>query len=82
MSKLNILVEYDGEHHFKKIKYHPDEHFSNTLRNDFIKNNYAFENKILLLRIPYTNYDNIEDIITNFIKNNNLNCQENHQLIK
>lgn len=55
---------------------------SNTLRNDFIKNNYAFENKILLLRIPYTNYDNIEDIITNFIKNNNLNCQENHQLIK
>ena len=73
MSKLNILVEYDGEHHFKKI---------NTLRNDFIKNNYAFENKIPLLRIPYTNYDNIEDIITNFIKNNNLNCQENHQLIK
>lgn len=55
---------------------------SNTLRNDFIKNNHAFENKIPLLRIPYTNYDNIEDIITNFIKNNNLNCQENHQLIK
>jgi len=82
LNKLNILIEYDGEHHFKKIKYYHKDNFSNTLRNDFIKNNYASENKIPLLRIPYTENNNIENIIIDFIKNNNVNCQESQVLIK
>ena len=76
ISKYNILIEYDGEHHFKEIKHYPKKHFKCTLRNDSIKNNYAFKNKIPLLRIPYTDYDNIENIIMDFIKNNNKNVKK------
>jgi very-short-patch-repair endonuclease len=79
---LNILIEYDGEHHFKEIGHYSKEHFNNTLRNDIIKNNYALNNKISLLRIPYTDYNNIENIINNFIKNQKSNCQGNQILTK
>ena len=78
---LNILIEYDGEHHFKEIGHYNKEQFKNTLRNDNIKNNYALNNKISLIRIPYTDYNNIEYIIS-LIKNININCQENQVLIK
>ena len=82
LPKYNLLIEYDGEHHFLKIKHYPENHYENTLRNDCIKNEYSIKNKIQLLRIPYTDYNNIEEIIINFLKNNNINCQENHLLTK
>jgi UDP-2,3-diacylglucosamine pyrophosphatase LpxH len=68
ISEYNILIEYDGEHHFKQIKHYYESHFKNTLRNDSIKNNFALKNKIPLLRIPYTEFNKIEDIIMDFIK--------------
>jgi hypothetical protein len=58
-----ILIEYDGEHHFKQINHYHESHFKDTVRNDSIKNNFALKGKIPLLRIAYTEFNKIEDII-------------------
>lgn len=51
----NIVIEYDGEHHFKPIKgWGGEEKFITTQQNDCIKNDYCKLNNITLLRLPYT----------------------------
>ena len=60
--KYNVLIEYDGQHHFEPIKgWGGKEKFKLTKENDEIKNKYCEEKNIRLLRIPYT--DSKEDII-------------------
>ncbi len=54
-NKLIKLIEFDGEQHFKPIKYFGGEdYFEYIKENDTIKNNYCINNNIELLRIPYT----------------------------
>ena len=57
----NCLIEYDGIQHFKpgKSYYDNPEKFAKTQEYDNIKNQYAIENGITLIRIPYTHYENI-----------------------
>ena len=51
----NMVIEYDGEHHFKPIKgWGGEEKFITTQQNDCIKNDYCKLNNITLLRLPYT----------------------------
>ena len=51
----NVIIEYDGEHHFQPVKgWGGEEKFNTTQQNDCIKNNYCAMNKITLLRLPYT----------------------------
>lgn len=58
---LSHIIEVDGQFHFKNF-------FNGVLekqhKNDMIKNNYCFDNNIKLLRIPYTDVDNltVEDL--------------------
>lgn len=69
--KLIGLIEYDGEQHFKPVKFNGiDDERANKLfvknkKRDKIKNDYCKKNNIKLLRIPYWEYENIEKIITN-----------------
>lgn len=68
---LNLIIEYDGEHHFQPVRFggmseeKAIENFIKTKENDEIKNQYCKDNGIDLLRIPYTEKDNIESIIIN-----------------
>jgi len=65
----NILIEYDGELHFKAIEYFGGKKdLIKRKSRDKIKTKFAKNNNIPLLRIPYTQFDNIEEIILNFIK--------------
>ena len=51
----NLIIEYDGEHHFRPIEYWGGkEKFKITQQNDKIKNEYCKLNNITLLRLPYT----------------------------
>lgn len=51
----NVIIEYDGEHHFQPVKgWGGEEKFKSTQQNDCIKNNYCKLNNITLLRFPYT----------------------------
>lgn len=63
--EMTHLIEYDGEQHFKFIPlWHENEQgfFLQQLR-DSIKTNYCKEKNIPLIRIPYTEYDNIPEIL-------------------
>ena len=54
------FIEYDGILHFEQDRYHGWNNAKNwqkTQENDKIKNNYAKEKQIPLIRISYLDYD-------------------------
>ena len=61
-NNLLYLIEYDGIQHIDpKRQFGNNEETIEIIRKrDNIKNNYCFLNKIPLIRIPYTHYDNIQ----------------------
>jgi very-short-patch-repair endonuclease len=59
----NIIIEYDGEHHFKENKYFGIGNLEYITNNDNIKNKYCEDNNIEIIRIPYWDYNNIDDIL-------------------
>lgn len=74
LPQYNLFIEYDGEQHYKPIRYYTqsDEEmkrtFEETKRRDKIKNHYCKEKNINLLRIPYWEKENIETIIINHLQ--------------
>ena len=72
-NKLKCLIEYDGIQHFKPIEYFGgNEYFEYLQLCDKIKNSYCDKNNIILLRINYKNFNNIEKNIEELISNVNL----------
>lgn len=64
---LKIWIEYDGIYHYKEV--YKGDHHEITVIHDNIKNKYAKERNWKLIRIPYWDFDNIEEIL-----NKELNC--------
>ena len=48
---LSYLIEFDGIQHFEKGHFY--NNYERTHKNDLIKNQYCFKNKIPLIRIPF-----------------------------
>jgi len=71
LSDLNLLIEYDGDGHYKAcFGSTPEEkqkNFEDCQRRDKIKDEWARKNNIPLLRIPYWDFDRIEELIDAFI---------------
>lgn len=72
---LKIWIEYDGQQHFRPVDFtgtmsakEVQQLFEYTQQNDQIKNQYAKDNNWTLIRIPYTEYDNIEQILAEYIE--------------
>ena len=61
------LIEYDGQQHYDKNSIFNYEY---THNHDLIKSQWCKDNKIPLIRIPYTRYDNLclEDLLLNSSK--------------
>ena len=58
--KLLGLIEYDGEQHFESVDFFGGEEKLKLQRErDERKNKWCKENNIRLIRIPYTEYDNL-----------------------
>ena len=91
MPKYNLLIELDGEHHREKVTYKTkdmtelekyledikaNERLGNTQYKDKLKDNYAKDNNIPLLRIEYVNgmveLDKWKKLIEDKIKEINL----------
>ena len=55
------IVEYDGEQHFqyRGSGWNTEENFMRTLSNDLVKNQYCIDNNIPIIRIPYTNFNDL-----------------------
>lgn len=63
-----FLLEYDGEFHFKVATFSKDEKkmkdkLIKQQRNDKTKNKYCIDNGIPLIRIPYWEFNNIEELV-------------------
>lgn len=67
---LKMLIEYDGEQHFKPVQFggmsykRAQDNYKRCVHNDIIKNTYCKDNNIELLRIPYTKLDNLENTLS------------------
>ena len=72
LPKNNILIEYDGIQHRKPVKFYgisaetANEKFNKTLQNDKIKNYFAKNNSIKLIRIS-CDVDEINDYLKNYL---------------
>lgn len=70
----SFLVEFDGEQHFKPADFSgrgkewADKSFKSGQLRDNIKTKWAKDNGIPLVRIPYAEFDNIEQIIKDNIE--------------
>jgi very-short-patch-repair endonuclease len=61
---MHICIEYDGKQHFQKTsKYYS----KNLILNDQLKDDYCKRNNIRLLRIKYSDFDNIKKILTRYL---------------
>lgn len=61
-NKLTMFIEFDGEQHYTDLKgiwSKNQETFKQIQKRDEIKNQYAINSKIPLVRIPYWERDNI-----------------------
>lgn len=62
-NKLLYLIEYDGRQHYKYRAEtgHIDskDNYERTVKRDKLKNNWCKVNNIPLIRIPYTQYNNL-----------------------
>jgi len=70
LPKYNLIIEFDGMQHYEPIPWlhgRPDYNFEYQQLKDKIKNEYCIKNNISLLRIKYTDINNIERIITNYL---------------
>lgn len=59
LSEVIRLIEFDGEQHFSNTFNYSEENYQYYLSLDTLKNQYAFEHNIPLVRIPYKERDNI-----------------------
>ena len=62
----NLIVEYDGEQHY--TGWNGKDNLNEIQAKDKFKTEWCEKNQIQLLRIPYYNYENIEDIIKNILE--------------
>jgi hypothetical protein len=63
-SKIDFLVEFDGIFHFEYKKgWIPESKLKKTQYHDKLKNTFCEKNNIKLIRIPYWDFDNIEEIL-------------------
>ena len=61
-----IWIEYDGEFHYRKM--YDDDGYETTKEHDKRKDEYAKKNGWKLIRIPYWEFDNIENILEKELK--------------
>lgn len=57
---LLVLIELDGIQHYEAADGRKTEY---TQRHDRIKNEYCILNKISLIRIPYWDFENVEEVV-------------------
>lgn len=67
-SQVAGFIEYDGLHHFEPIEFFGGQkHFLYVKKHDQIKDDYCETNNIPLLRVPYTEFNNIDFFVNSFL---------------
>jgi len=69
----NLLIEYDGDHHIKPVNFFGISNdkaligFNNTIKNDLIKDEYAINNGINLIRLSIVDFKDIDNKLKNIL---------------
>jgi very-short-patch-repair endonuclease len=60
---INTCIEYDGKQHFNFVGtwYQTKEEFERAIQRDKEKTEYCIKNNIKLIRIPYYDYDKLNE---------------------
>jgi len=72
------IIEVDGKHHFEPVQFNGIDidraiaRHKYSIKMDNIKNKYCTLNDIKLLRIPYWDFDKLDEIINKYILNKEL----------
>lgn len=72
------IIEIDGKHHYEPVQFNgididrATSRHKYTVKMDNIKNKYCVKNDIKLLRIPYWDFDKLDEIISKYILNKEL----------
>lgn len=66
---FNLLIEVQGEHHYKPVNQYrrAKRVHQQTVFHDNLKQDYCLKNSIRFLRIPYTEFDKIEETLITII---------------
>jgi len=66
--ELNMAFEYDGEQHYSPISFGSgDDLLADRQKRDLMKNECCSQLNIILLRIPFTSKNNLEEYIVNLL---------------
>lgn len=70
LPQFKTILEYDGIQHFKynSFFHKSEEEFKMRQQADINKNKYCLNNNLYLFRIPYTEIDNIEQILKEILE--------------
>lgn len=64
---LMSIIEFDGKQHFEPVEHWGgQETLANIQRRDAFKNAYCATNNIRLLRIKYTEFERVQELIEAF----------------
>lgn len=63
--KLYCLIEFDGRQHYQPV--FGEDVLKTTKYRDGLKNKYCEENNISLIRIPFWDFENLNQIVSNII---------------
>ena len=65
---VKYLIEFHGEQHYKSINYGNNKtDLGYRKKMDKIKREYATSNNIPILEIPYTDIDQVEEAVNQFL---------------
>lgn len=65
MEKQNLLIEFQGIQHYEPVEiFGGEKQFKIQQEHDKRKREYAINNNIKLLEIPYWDFDNVEEILS------------------
>lgn len=67
ISDRMILLEFDGEQHFKETRRFSKDDVQEIHKKDIMKNEYCIKNDIELMRITFKDYKNIQNIMANLL---------------
>lgn len=69
LPEYNLIIEFDGQDHFKQNGYRGgQDKLKSRQKNDNIKTQYCFNNKIKLVRIGYSELKNLNKLLKFIIK--------------
>ncbi len=74
IESCNIVIEYDGEHHFKPVNKYGRAKYAHerTVINDKIKNDFLAKKGIGILRIPYFEFKELKEIVNTVLAQLNI----------